>query len=119
MRLGAYPARLRQGSRVAEIYGATEITERHRHRYEVNMAYRDRLEEGGLVFSGMSPDGHLPEIVERPTIPGSSASSSTPSSRAARSSRTRCSPASSRRRWSRRGWCNGRCVKASDEPGRK
>ena len=64
MRLGAYPARLRQGSRVASIYGTTEITERHRHRYEVNMAYRDRLEEEGLVFSGLSPDGLLPEIVE-------------------------------------------------------
>jgi CTP synthase len=64
MRLGAYPARLRQGSRVARIYGGTEIAERHRHRYEVNMAYRDRLEDHGLVFSGLSPDGLLPEIVE-------------------------------------------------------
>ncbi|MFL5111400.1 MAG: CTP synthase [Microvirga sp.] len=64
MRLGAYPARLRQGSRVAEVYGATEISERHRHRYEVNLAYRDRLEEEGLVFSGLSPDGLLPEIIE-------------------------------------------------------
>jgi CTP synthase len=64
MRLGAYPARLRQGSRVAQIYRGTEISERHRHRYEVNMAYRDRLEDRGLVFSGLSPDGLLPEIVE-------------------------------------------------------
>jgi CTP synthase len=64
MRLGAYPARLRQGSKVAEIYGGTEILERHRHRYEVNMAYRDRLEDRGLTFSGLSPDGLLPEIVE-------------------------------------------------------
>jgi CTP synthase len=64
MRLGAYQARLRQGSKVAQIYGATEISERHRHRYEVNMEYRDRLEEKGLVFSGLSPDGLLPEIVE-------------------------------------------------------
>ncbi|HKH33252.1 MAG TPA: CTP synthase [Beijerinckiaceae bacterium] len=64
MRLGAYPARLRQGSRVAEIYGATDISERHRHRYEVNMTYRDRLEDRGLIFSGLSPDGLLPEIVE-------------------------------------------------------
>jgi CTP synthase len=64
MRLGAYPARLRQGSKVAGIYGATEISERHRHRYEVNMEYRDRLEDKGLVFSGLSPDGLLPEIVE-------------------------------------------------------
>ncbi len=64
MRLGAYQARLRQGSRIASIYGSTEISERHRHRYEVNLAYRDRLEEKGLVFSGLSPDGLLPEIVE-------------------------------------------------------
>ena len=64
MRLGAYPARLRQGSRVAEIYGSADISERHRHRYEVNMAYRDRLEEKGMIFSGLSPDGIVPEIVE-------------------------------------------------------
>ncbi|HYI89809.1 MAG TPA: CTP synthase, partial [Beijerinckiaceae bacterium] len=64
MRLGAYPARLRQGSRVAEIYGTTEISERHRHRYEVNMAYRDRLEDQGMIVSGLAPDGLLPEIVE-------------------------------------------------------
>jgi CTP synthase len=64
MRLGSYSARLRQGSKVAEIYGSSEICERHRHRYEVNMAYRDRLEDRGMVFSGLSPDGLLPEIVE-------------------------------------------------------
>jgi len=64
MRLGAYPAVLARGSRVAEIYGATEISERHRHRYEVNTVYKDRLEQHGLRFSGMSPDGILPEIVE-------------------------------------------------------
>ena len=64
MRLGAYHARLAQGSKVAEIYGGTEISERHRHRYEVNMGYRDRLEAKGLRFSGVSPDGGLPEIVE-------------------------------------------------------
>ncbi len=64
MRLGAYPARLSPGSRLAEIYGAEEISERHRHRYEVNMAYRERLEAKGLRFSGTSPDGLLPEIVE-------------------------------------------------------
>jgi CTP synthase len=64
MRLGAYQARLRQGSKVCAIYGGTEIAERHRHRYEVNLTYRDRLEERGLVFSGLSPDGLLPEIVE-------------------------------------------------------
>jgi CTP synthase len=64
MRLGAYRAELDPGSRVAEVYGRTEITERHRHRYEVNMAYRDCLEAQGLRFSGVSPDGLLPEIVE-------------------------------------------------------
>ncbi|MBF9149975.1 CTP synthase [Novosphingobium jiangmenense] len=69
MRLGAYDAKLAGNSHVANIYGATEISERHRHRYEVNVAYKDRLEQGGLVFSGMSPDGLLPEIVERPDHP--------------------------------------------------
>ncbi len=69
MRLGAYPAKLDGNSRVASIYGSTVISERHRHRYEVNAAYRDQLEAGGLVFSGMSPDGLLPEIVERPDHP--------------------------------------------------
>jgi CTP synthase len=64
MRLGAYEAMLARGSRVAEIYGSTDIFERHRHRYEVNTAYKDRLEQHGLRFSGMSPDGILPEIVE-------------------------------------------------------
>ena len=64
MRLGAYDAILTRGSRVAEIYGATEISERHRHRYEVNTTYKGRLEQRGLRFSGMSPDGILPEIVE-------------------------------------------------------
>jgi CTP synthase len=64
MRLGAYPAVLKRGSRVNEIYGKTEISERHRHRYEVNTAYKDRLEQHGLRFSGMSPDGLLPEMIE-------------------------------------------------------
>ncbi|AHM02557.1 CTP synthase [Roseibacterium elongatum DSM 19469] len=64
MRLGAYDAVLKDGSRVAEVYGATQIEERHRHRYEVDIKYRDALEDKGLVFSGMSPDGRLPEIVE-------------------------------------------------------
>lgn len=64
MRLGAYPAILKQGSKVAEIYGSTEISERHRHRYEVNKAYIERIEAGGVCFSGMSPDGLLPEIIE-------------------------------------------------------
>ncbi|MBP9050160.1 MAG: CTP synthase [Alphaproteobacteria bacterium] len=69
MRLGAYKAALKKGSRVAEIYGTPEISERHRHRYEVNMDYKDRLEGTGLLFSGLSPDGQLPEIVEIPDHP--------------------------------------------------
>jgi CTP synthase len=64
MRLGAYPAYLTPGSRVAEIYRTTEISERHRHRYEVNTNYKGRLEQRGVRFSGMSPDGVLPEIIE-------------------------------------------------------
>jgi CTP synthase len=64
MRLGAYDAVLSRGSRVSQIYGATEISERHRHRYEVNTAYKGRLEQRGMRFSGMSPDGILPEIIE-------------------------------------------------------
>jgi CTP synthase len=64
MRLGAYPAILKKGSKAAIAYAATEISERHRHRYEVNIAYKDRLEQQGLIFSGLSPDGKLPEIVE-------------------------------------------------------
>ncbi|WP_165899826.1 CTP synthase [Borborobacter arsenicus] len=64
MRLGAYEARLSEGSKIAEIYGGTEISERHRHRYEVNIDYKDRLEACGLRFAGMSPDGVLPETVE-------------------------------------------------------
>lgn len=66
MRLGAYEAHLQQGSKVAEIYGTDVISERHRHRYEVNKGYVEQLEQTGLIFSGMSPDGELPEIVERP-----------------------------------------------------
>lgn len=64
MRLGAYPAQLKQGSKVASIYGALNISERHRHRYEVNTGYIEPLEKSGVVFSGMSPDGVLPEIIE-------------------------------------------------------
>jgi CTP synthase len=64
MRLGAYDAILQRGSSVADIYGKTEISERHRHRYEVNTRYRARLEQHGMRFSGMSPDGLLPEIIE-------------------------------------------------------
>ena len=64
MRLGAYPAVLKADSLVARIYGTTEISERHRHRYEVNVGYREDLERAGVIFSGMSPDGRLPEIFE-------------------------------------------------------
>ena len=69
MRLGAYAAKLSGNSHVSAIYGTTEISERHRHRYEVNANFRAPLEAGGLVFSGMSPDDTLPEIVERPDHP--------------------------------------------------
>ena len=64
MRLGAFDAMLKSGTRIAEIYGDTKISERHRHRYEVNTAYRAKLEQAGLIFSGLSPDGLLPETVE-------------------------------------------------------
>ena len=69
MRLGAYPARLRSGSRVAQVYGSTEISERHRHRWEVSNAYRDVLAEFGMRLSGQSPDGGLVEIIELPNHP--------------------------------------------------
>ncbi len=67
MRLGSYPAKLAEDSVVAGLYGTTDVTERHRHRYEVNNAYRDQFEEAGLVISGTSPDGKLVEFVEYPT----------------------------------------------------
>jgi CTP synthase len=69
MRLGAYPALLKKESRIAAIYGDTEISERHRHRYEVNIDYRARLEAGGMRFAGMSPDNLLPETIEFPDHP--------------------------------------------------
>jgi len=69
MRLGAYDAKLEEGSHIAKIYGNIKVSERHRHRYEVNMAYRAKLEEKGLVFAGVSPDGLLPETVEFPNHP--------------------------------------------------
>ena len=65
MRLGAFPAHLKKGSKVAEIYGQSDISERHRHRFEVNINYKDKLEESGFIMSGTSPDGELPEICER------------------------------------------------------
>ncbi len=69
MRVGSYPAALAPGSLAAALYGAAAIEERHRHRYEVNVHYRDALEAAGLRFSGLSPDGVLPEIVERADHP--------------------------------------------------
>jgi CTP synthase len=69
MRLGSYGCALKKGSLAAEIYGALAIKERHRHRYEVNVNYKEQLEKVGLIFSGMSPDGKLPEIVELPSHP--------------------------------------------------
>ena len=69
MRLGAYAARLRPGSKAAQAYGTLQISERHRHRWEVNNAYRDVLAEHGLRLSGQSPDGSLVEIIELPDHP--------------------------------------------------
>jgi len=69
MRLGAYPAELAEGSHIAGIYGTAHISERHRHRYEVNTRYRTQLEAAGLRFAGLSPDGLLPETVEYPDHP--------------------------------------------------
>jgi len=69
MRLGAYPAVLKEGSRAAEIYGASQISERHRHRFEVNNAYRETVEAHGMVISGTSPDGGLVEMIEIPEHP--------------------------------------------------
>ncbi|MGH2928575.1 MAG: CTP synthase, partial [Solirubrobacteraceae bacterium] len=69
MRLGLYPAKLADGSIVRELYGEPYVSERHRHRYEVNNSYREALEQAGLVFSGLSPDGHLVEFAELPGHP--------------------------------------------------
>ena len=69
MRLGAYPCRLSRGSRVAEVYGVAEVSERHRHRYEVSNAYRDLFIQHGLRLSGLSPDGQLVEMIELPNHP--------------------------------------------------
>lgn len=69
MRLGAYPCVLRSGTKVAEAYGTTEISERHRHRWEINNNYRDTLEKHGMLLSGLSPDGRLVETLELPQHP--------------------------------------------------
>ena len=106
MRLGAYDAVLAKGSKVAEIYGTTRISERHRHRYEVNMRYRNKLEAAGLRFSGLSPDGLLPEIVEIPDHPWFIGVQFHPELEiAALRARIRSSPPSSAPPWSRRAWC--------------
>ena len=68
MRLGAYDCNLKKGTKAYEVYGAAKISERHRHRYEVNTEYIEQLKKAGLVFSGMSPDGMLSEIVELPHL---------------------------------------------------
>jgi CTP synthase len=68
MRLGAYPALLSEGSVVHSLYGTLEVSERHRHRYEVNPEYHEALQEKGMVFSGMSPNGNLVEFVELPDL---------------------------------------------------
>jgi CTP synthase len=69
MRLGAYPCVLQPGSRTADAYGTTQISERHRHRWEFNPEYRDRLQAAGLFFAGSSPDGRLAEVIELPSHP--------------------------------------------------
>ena len=68
MRLGAYDCNLKKGTKAHGVYGTTKISERHRHRYEVNTDYIEQLKQAGLVFSGMSPDGMLSEIVELPNL---------------------------------------------------
>ncbi len=69
MRLGAYDCNIKKDTLAYQIYGSTKISERHRHRYEVNINYKEVLEKSGLVFSGISPDGNLPEIIENPNHP--------------------------------------------------
>jgi CTP synthase len=69
MRLGSYPCHLKEGSLAASVYGTLEINERHRHRYEFNNDYREELTAAGLVLSGLSPDGHLVEMIELPDHP--------------------------------------------------
>ena len=64
MRLGSYDAKLKENSKIRKIYKSKLIKERHRHRYEVNIAYKDQFEKKGMIFSGLSPDNKLPEIVE-------------------------------------------------------
>jgi len=97
MRLGAYPCVLEEGSLARRLYNRQKISERHRHRYEVNNAYRERLEKGGLVLSGVSPDGTLVEVIELRDHPWFVASQFHPELSRGRWSVTRSSRASSRR----------------------
>ena len=103
MRLGAYPATLEAGSIVAEAYQSTHVSERHRHRFEVNNEYRERIAASGLRFSGTSPDGHLRSSSSTPrhsSVPGRHAGASELKSR--RLGRIRCSSLSSGPRWTTR-----------------
>jgi CTP synthase len=114
MRLGAQSSDVKPGTLAHEIYGPV-VTERHRHRYEANVNYLDRLQQAGLVISALTQTEQLTEIVELPRActPGSWACSSTPSSRARPGAGTRCSPATSRPRWSTRRARMRRPVKAA------
>ena len=69
MRLGSYEAKLKEGSLISKIYKANKINERHRHRYEVNINFKEKFEKQGMVFSGLSPDSKLPEIIELKSHP--------------------------------------------------
>lgn len=94
MRLGAYPCAVKEGSRLYGIYGRTELSERHRHRFEFNNAYREAFEDAGMKISGTSPDGRLVEVVEIPDRKFYIGCSFIPSSNRARMRRTRCSASS-------------------------
>ena len=105
MRLGAYRAVLKPGRGRRDLRRRREITERHRHRYEVNIAYRERLEDEGMMFTGMSPDGLLPETSRSPSHPWFIGVQFHPELKCRPSPRTRCSRASSPPRRRRAGWC--------------
>jgi hypothetical protein len=102
MRLGSYACRLKPGSKAAEIYGQPEVSERHRHRYEVSNQYRETFQQHGMRLSGLSPDGSLVEMIELPDHPHFVAASSTRSSSRARRARIPSSRRSSPRRRRRR-----------------
>jgi hypothetical protein len=103
MRLGTYPCELKAGTKAAEAYGTSRIDERHRHRFEVNNAYREQLERAGMVLSGLSPDGRLVEMIELPDGTRTSWLPVPPRvQERGRARRTRCSRASSGPPWSSR-----------------